>query len=93
MLEGGEKGRRSRYSFGIDINPEESTTMQATALLEWLGLAIAICCSSMSPSVEEDDAWLEGKEASSTVSGRKYHCSQQNALARGQMGPAQLLPQ
>lgn len=47
----------------------------------------------MSLSMEADAAWLEGKESASTDSGQKYHCSQQNALARGQMGPAQLFPQ
>lgn len=60
--------------------------------LTWNGwawpLLSAALLPAVSPSLEADAAGLEEKEAASTDSGQKYHCNQQNALARGQMGPA-----
>lgn len=35
--------------------------------------------------VDADAVWLRGKEAASTASGQKYHCSQRNAVAGAQI--------
>lgn len=69
---------------------EESTIMEATGsddcswtLLTAVHLAATGTCGGT--SLDVDAAWLQGKEAASTDSDQKYHSSQQNALARGQI--------